>query len=157
MKRDKLKATKIIFTFFILLSLLYFIVGIISLPIILNRKNTCTEKVIATCTRVVKKNGTRHNRHYNNPTYRHYFEYEYNGKKYEIKYGIGFKDKNKFEVGKEYTIYVNPKLPSQFIIEGRENDIDTFALAAPIIGGSLTVLYSTIYFIFIKVYKKKEA
>lgn len=157
MKRDKYTATKIIFTFFIALSLLFFIVGIIALPINLNKKNTCTEKVIATCTRVIKKSGARHNRHYNNPTYRHYFEYEYNGKKYEIKYGMGFKDKNKFEVGKEYTIYVNPKSPSQFIIEGREKDLLTYSLAAPIIGGSLTVLYSAIYFIFLKVYKKKEA
>lgn len=138
----KNKTTKIIILFFIVLSITFFITGIYSLSRNLNKKKNCTEEVIATCTKVVRIGSPKN---YNRKTYRHYFEYEYNNKKYEIRYGKGFTDKDKFKVGKEYTIYVNPKSPSEFIIKEHENDIDVFAIGAPIAGISLTTLFTAIY------------
>lgn len=147
------KTTKIIFIIFIGLSILFFLLGMASLVVNLNKKKNCTEPVIATVTEIRKSNNSRHKRNPYKRTYRPVFSYEYNNKKYEIKYGIGYKDKNKFEKGKEYQIYVNPKYPSQFIIEGHENDIDALAIAGPIIGASLTIMYSVIYIAYKKTIK----
>ena len=132
------KATKLIFTFFIGLSILLFLFGILILIVNINKKKNCTEPVIATVTQIRKSSNSKHKRNPYKRTYRPVFSYEYNNRKYEIKYGKGYKYKNEFETGKEYKIYVNPKFPSQFIIEGYENDIDTLAISAPIIGASMT-------------------
>lgn len=148
------KTTKFIFIFFIGISLIFFIMGIISLTVNLNKKKNCTDPVIATVTQIRKSSNSKHKRNPYKRTYRPVFSYEYNNRKYEIKYGKGYKDKNTFEKGKEYKIYVNPKYPSQFIIEGHEKDIDTLAIAAPIIGATMTALFSTIYIIYKKRYKK---
>ena len=152
--KKKDKTTKILFTFFIGISLIFFIIGILSLTINLNKKKNCTEPVIATCTEIRKSSNSRYKRNPFKRTYRHVFSYEYNNKNYKIKYGKGYKNKDTFEKGKEYTIYVNPKYPSQFIIEGHENDIDTLAIAGPIIGASLTIMYSIIYIIYKKTVKE---
>lgn len=153
---NKYKATKLIFIFFIGLSMMFFLIGIFSLYINIHKVENCTEKVIAVCTRIKTSSGTRHNRH--KRTYRYVFSYEYDNKKYEITYGKVFSKNNKdvFEKEKEYTIFVNPKYPSQFIIEGHENDIDSLAIAAPIIGGCLTIFYLVIYFIFKKHYNNSS-
>ncbi|MGM9850041.1 MAG: hypothetical protein ACI31V_04005 [Bacilli bacterium] len=152
----KEKATKIVFVFFIGLSLIFFIIGILSLTVNLNKKKNCTDPVIATVTQIRKSTNSKHKRNPYKCTYRPVFSYEYNNIKYEIKYGKGYKDKNTFEKEKEYKIYVNPKYPSQFIIEGHENDIDTLAIASPIIGVCMTTLFSTIYIIYKKRYNKMQ-
>lgn len=145
----KNKPTKIIFMFFIGLSIFLLLFGIFALIVNINKKKNCTEPVIATVTEIRKTSNTKHKRNPYKRTYRPVFSYEYNNKNYKIKYGIGYKDKNKFEKGKEYKIYVNPKYPSQFIIEGHENDIDGLAIVLPITGAFMTILFSTIY-LFIK-------
>jgi len=141
MKYNKYKGTKIVFIFFIGLSIMFFLVGMLFLAVNLNKKKTCTEPVIATVTQIRKSSNSKHKRNPYKRTYRPVLSYEYNNRKYEIKYGKGYKDKDKFEKGKEYKIYVNPKIPSQFIIEGYENDIDTLAISAPIIGACMTILF----------------
>ncbi len=148
------KTTKLIFTFFIGLSILLFLFGMLVLIVNINKKKNCTEPVIATVTQIRKSNNSKHKRNPYKRTYRPVFSYEYNNRKYEIKYGKGYKDKNKFKIGKEYKIYVNPKFPSQFIIEGHEKDIDTLAISAPIIGASMTTLFSVIYIIYKRLYNK---
>ena len=149
---NKYKTTKIIFIFFISLSIIIFIIGMHSLFMNLTKIENCTEKVTATCSSIRMNTGGKHNRHSHNHTYRHVFFYEYNNRKYEITYGRSYSKENKdvFGKGKEYTIYVNPEFPSQFIVEGHENDIDTLAIAGPIIGASMTILFTVIYFIFKK-------
>ena len=148
------KTTKFIFIFFIGISLIFFIMGIISLTVNLNKKKNCTDPVISTVTQIRKSSNSKHKRNPYKRTYRPVFSYEYNNRKYEIKYGKGYKDKDKFEKGKEYKIYVNPKIPSQFIIEGYENDIDTLAIIAPIIGVCMTILFSVIYIVYKRLYNK---
>ena len=143
------KPTKLIFTFFIGISILLFLFGIFAIIVNINKKKNCTEPVIATVTEIRKTNSSKHKRNPDKRIYRHVFSYEYNNKKYKIKYGKGFTDKDKFKKGKEYKIYVNPKYPSQFIIEGHENDIDDLAIVSPITGAFMTILFSTIY-LFIK-------
>lgn len=145
---------KLIFTFFIGLSIIIFFFGTFALIVNINKKKNCTEPVIAKVTGIRKSSNSKHKRNPYKRTYRPVFSYEYNNRKYEIKYGIGYKDKDKFEKGKEYKIYVNPKYPSQFIIEGHENDIDAVAIAAPIIGACMTILFSVIYIIYKKLYNK---
>ena len=71
------------------------------------------------------------------------------GRSYSKKY------KDTFELDKEYTIFVNPKFPSQFIIQGHEDDIDTLAIGGTIVGASLTILYTVIYIGYRKVVIKK--
>lgn len=158
------RAAKIIFLFFIVLSVIIFIVGVSSLIVNLNKAKNCTEEVVATCTQIRKRNKSgRSHRGYRNTMYTPVFTYEYNNKKYEIKYGRSYSEKykNTFDLNKEYTIYVNPKFPSQFIVEGHEDDIDTLAIGGTIVGAALTILYSVIYFIYraviIKKYEKERA
>jgi len=148
------KITKMIFAFFIGLSIFFLLFGIFILIVNINKKKNCTEPVIATVTEIRKSSNSKHNRNSYRHTYRPVFSYEYNNKNYKIKYGIGYKDKNKFEIGKEYKIYVNPKYPSLFIIEGHEKDIDTLAIAAPIIGACMTILFSVIYIVYKRLYNK---
>ena len=150
----KEKPTKLIFIFFIGISILIFLFGTFVLIANINKKNNCTEPIIATVTQIRKSSNSKHKRNPYKRTYRPVFSYEYNNRKYEIKYGKGYKDKDKFEKGKEYKIYVNPKIPSQFIIEGYENDIDTLAISAPIIGVCMTILFSVIYIVYKRLYNK---
>ena len=148
------KPTKLIFIFFIGISILLFLFGTFAIIVNINKKKNCTEPVIATVTQIRKSSNSKHKRNPYKRTYRPVFSYEYNNRKYEIKYGKGYKDKNQFEIGKEYKIYVNPKFPSQFVIESHENDIDTLAIIAPIIGASMTILFSVIYIIYKRLYNK---
>lgn len=157
LQEKRIKAAPIVFPIFIGLSIIIFIVGVSSLIVNVNKTKNCTEEVVATCTRIGKRTKTgrshRGNRH---TMYTPVFSYEYNNKKYEIKYGRSYSEKYKdtFELNKEYTIFVNPKFPSQFIVEGHEDDIDTLAIGGPIIGASMTTLYSAIYLVYRKVVKK---
>ena len=141
---------KIVFIFFIGLSIMFLLFGTFALIVNINKKKNCTEPVIATVTEIRRSSNSKHKRNLYKRTYRPVFSYEYNNRKYEIKYGKGYKDKNTFEKGKEYKIFINPKFPSQFIIEGHENDIDTVAIIAPIIGATNAILFTVIYIVYKK-------
>lgn len=145
------KSTKIVLFFFMGLSLLIGITGIISFKSNSTKMDVCTESVTATVISL-KQNGDG-SKHHNKPTYAPVFEYDYGGNYYTQEYGISYSrnHKDKFRVGQTYTIYVNPKKPTQFIVEGHENDIDTFAIIGPIMG---FLMFGIFLFVFVIVNKK---
>ena len=77
------KTTKLIFTFFIGLSILLFLFGMLVLIVNINKKKNCTEPVIATVTQIRKSSNSKHKRNPYKRTYRPIFSYEYNNRKYE--------------------------------------------------------------------------
>lgn len=148
-KREKMavKVARIFLPSFLILSIIIFIIGIYSLIINVRKTENCTEKVVATCTQI-KKIDIR-NKYGSRPTtYTPVFTYEYNNKQYERKYGKNYSERNKdtFEKNEKYTIFVNPKAPSQFIVQGHEGDIDTFAIVAPIGSAMMIIFLSIAYF-----------
>ena len=150
--QDKgIKAAKIILPFFLIFGIVIFIIGISSLITNVHKKENCTEKVIATCTNMKQKKHS--SKHRNGPTtYTPVFTYEYNNKRYERQYGKSYSERKKdtFEKNKKYTIFVNPKIPSQYIVEGHENDIDTFAIVAPLGSAILIIFVTTAFFVIRK-------
>ena len=153
--QDKgIKAAKIILPFFFIFGIVIFIIGISSLITNVHKKENCTEKVIATCTKIkqIKQSSKQRNEH---TTYTPVFTYEYNNKIYESQYGKSYSERKKdtFEKNKKYTIFVNPEYPNQYIVEGHENDIDTFAIVVPL-GSAIMIIFLTIA-VFV-VNRKKE-
>lgn len=145
-KKNKMAAkfAKIFFTFLLIFSTVIFIIGMASLIANIQKTQKCTEEVVATCTQVKK---IKHNNKYGTrpATYTPVFTYEYNNKKYEKKYGKSYSElkKDTFEEKEKYTIFVNPDKPEQFIIEGHESDIDTFAIVTPF-GTGIIIIFSLI-------------
>lgn len=150
--QDKgIKAAKIILPFFLIFGIVIFIIGISSLITNVHKKENCTEKVIATCTNMKQKKHS--SKHRNGPTtYTPVFTYEYNNKRYERQYGKSYSERKKdtFEKNEKYTIFVNPKFPSQYIVEGHEDDIDTFAIVAPLGSAILIIFVTTAFFVIRK-------
>lgn len=144
------KTTKIILLSFIGLCVFISVMGFISLYFNVHKTDDCTEEVTGVCSDMVatrKRNSSK-------SIYYHYiytpvFEYEYSGKTYKERYGISYNEKHKdtFTVGKEYTIYVNPSRPTQFLIKGHEEDIDTFAIIGPIAGIFMSVIFLLVFFL----------
>lgn len=153
------KSIKIIFIFLIGVSLFITVTGLISCFANKNKAKYCTEKVTAVCTKYNIKTIRSRGRTTNNRSYTPVFSYEYNGKKYEVAYGRSYREKNKdtFEVNKEYTIFINPKHPRQFVIEGYENELNGYSLIAPVMGAFSSVFYVAIYCGIRKKLESKDA
>ena len=151
------KPTKVILLFFIVLSFIIAVSGAYSFYVNLHKADNCTEEVKGICSdiKVSRHDRNSSNKHRGDSYYKYtpVFSYEYNGKKYEREYGIHYseEDKDTFREGKEYVLYVNPQKPWQFIVDGHEEDIDTFAIIGPIVG-----IFMFFMFVFIYLVVKKK-
>ena len=90
--------------------------------------------------------------------YRFYFSYEYKGKKYtDEELLIGYHDENEFKLNKKYTIYIKQENPSDFVVEGHEEELEPIVIIAPIMGIFWVVLLTIIYIaVNIRAKKKKQ-
>lgn len=137
------KFAKVFFIFLLIFSTVIFIIGMASLITNIQKPQKCTKEVVATCTQV--KRIKHRNKHSTRISYTPVFTYEYNNKKYEKKYGKSYSElkKDTFEENAKYKIFVDPDKPEQFIIEGHESDIDTFAIVSPF-GTGIIIIFSLI-------------
>ena len=149
------KVSKIILLCFMIFSLFISVFGGYRLYLNVHKIDRCTDEIMAVVSHIRIDGSSRSNNY--RETYTPEFEYEYKGKMYNVEYGIHYPESQKdtFKEGKVYKIWVDPKRPYMFIVEGHEDDVDAFAIIGPIAGFMMFLMFFGIY-IYVEIKCKKQ-
>lgn len=153
-----MKAKHIVLLIITVLSLGLGAFGISRLKFESKKEDVCTQKIQAKCIDIRKSYGNeyRPSRPDKHVTYQPTFQYSYKDTVYKQVSLIRSTDKTEYQVGNYYTLYINPKKPSEFYVQGEETEIAPFAIIAPIMGFLTAIICFTLILYDIAIRRSKN-